>query len=126
MEEDEGLRLYVAGGAPNNDRVDMLKNPALAFGASTPLSARRAVVKTDNCNKCHAELTRHEGVRLAKSVEQRLKKLTTDKPWLVQQASAGTTAVPGTPRPNGQAPTREALVEEAKQKLMSSGAYTRY
>jgi OmcA/MtrC family decaheme c-type cytochrome len=56
--------------APNDDRVDMSKNPALAFGAATPVATRRAVVKTDNCNKCHGELTRHEGMRLAKSVEQ--------------------------------------------------------
>jgi OmcA/MtrC family decaheme c-type cytochrome len=58
------------GGSPNDDRVDMLRNPATAFSAATPVVARRAVVKTDNCNKCHGELTRHEGIRLAKSVEQ--------------------------------------------------------
>ena len=58
------------GATPNDDRVDMLRNPAMAFGAATPLVPRRAVVDTDNCNTCHGELTRHGGVRLAKSVEQ--------------------------------------------------------
>jgi OmcA/MtrC family decaheme c-type cytochrome len=58
------------GAAPGNDRVDMLRNPAMAFSVSERLVTRTAVVKTDNCNKCHGELTRHEGVNLATSVEQ--------------------------------------------------------
>jgi OmcA/MtrC family decaheme c-type cytochrome len=56
-------------GEPSSDRVDMLRNPSLAFSVKEPV-ARHAVVKTDNCNHCHGELSMHGGATLAKNVEQ--------------------------------------------------------
>lgn len=43
----------------------------------------------------------------------------------LKPAQAGTTAVPGTPRANGQAPTRDQLVKDKVDKLRASGSYTR-
>jgi OmcA/MtrC family decaheme c-type cytochrome len=57
-------------GSPNTDRFDMLRNPAMAFSAAAETSPRAAVVNTDNCNKCHGELSMHGGAMLAKSVDQ--------------------------------------------------------
>jgi OmcA/MtrC family decaheme c-type cytochrome len=56
-------------GGPTTDVVDMLRNPTLPFAVTAP-RARAAVVKTDNCNRCHGELTMHGGATLAKNVEQ--------------------------------------------------------
>lgn len=40
-------------------------------------------------------------------------------------APAGTTAVPGTPRPNGQAPSKEDRVQHAAERMAQSGRYGR-
>ncbi len=58
------------GIAPDNDRTDMLKNPAAAFTASEELLVRRPVVETAKCNSCHGDLRGHGGGILAKNVEQ--------------------------------------------------------
>jgi OmcA/MtrC family decaheme c-type cytochrome len=60
------------GAAPDNDRVDMLRNPTAAFTAAeeTPLVARRAVVNTDKCNSCHGDLRGHGGDIFARNVEE--------------------------------------------------------
>jgi OmcA/MtrC family decaheme c-type cytochrome len=58
------------GAAPDNDRVDMLKNPTIAISAAGPAVARGAVVDTAKCNACHGDLREHGGDILARSVEQ--------------------------------------------------------
>jgi hypothetical protein len=40
--------------------------------------------------------------------------------------AAGTTAVPGTPRPNGQTQTQADLIEKTKDELRASGRYARF
>lgn len=57
-------------GAPDNDRVDMLRNPTAAFTAGETLKARASIAVTDKCNSCHGDLTAHGGANLAKNVEQ--------------------------------------------------------
>jgi hypothetical protein len=49
--------------------VDMLRNPVRAFSVTSAVP-RKAVVKTENCNRCHGELSVHTGAELAKNVEQ--------------------------------------------------------
>jgi OmcA/MtrC family decaheme c-type cytochrome len=58
------------GVAPDSDRVDMQRNPSLAFSPIGSAGRRAAIVSTENCNKCHGELTAHGGANLAKNVEQ--------------------------------------------------------
>lgn len=55
---------------PDNDRVDMLKNPTVAFSAAGAAVARAAVVDTAKCNSCHGDLREHGGDILARSVEE--------------------------------------------------------
>jgi hypothetical protein len=59
-----------------------------------------------------------------KGADKAVAALLTAEPYL-KANTAGTTAVPGTPRPNGQAPTREALINDKYEKLKASGAYSR-
>ncbi len=58
------------GAMPDNDRVDMLKNPTFAFTAGEELKARAAIVDTNKCNNCHGDLRFHGGGTLARSTEQ--------------------------------------------------------
>jgi OmcA/MtrC family decaheme c-type cytochrome len=58
------------GAAPDSDRVDMLRNPSAPFSPVGTASARKAIVSTDNCNKCHGELSAHGGGNLAKAIDQ--------------------------------------------------------
>ncbi len=58
------------GAAPENDRVDMLRNPVAPFSPAGTANARKPIVSTENCNRCHGELSAHGGANLAKSVEQ--------------------------------------------------------
>jgi len=56
--------------APDDDRLRLLDNPSLAFSASEPVTARRAVVRTERCNSCHGALKAHEDELYATNVEQ--------------------------------------------------------
>jgi len=56
--------------APDNDRVDMSKNPTVAISAAGAPVPRGAVVDTDKCNTCHGVLQEHGGDILARSVEE--------------------------------------------------------
>jgi OmcA/MtrC family decaheme c-type cytochrome len=60
------------GASPDNDRVDMLRNPTQAFTAAeeSPLVSRAAVVDTAKCNACHGDLRAHGGDNLARNVEE--------------------------------------------------------
>lgn len=58
------------GVAPDNDRVDMLRNPTKAFTAAEELVTRTYAVDTDKCNNCHGVLQAHGGANLAKNIEQ--------------------------------------------------------
>ncbi len=58
------------GATPDDDRVDMLRNPSAPFSPTGTPRARTPIVLTENCNKCHGELTAHGGGDLAKNVEQ--------------------------------------------------------
>jgi hypothetical protein len=59
-----------------------------------------------------------------KGADKAVKALLEAEPYL-KANTAGTTAVPGTPRANGQAPTRDQLVNEKYEKLKASGSYSR-
>ncbi len=63
------VQFVAPGPAGAKNPVDMLRNPTLAFSVSSAVP-RKAVVKTDNCNRCHGELSAHSGPQLAKNVEQ--------------------------------------------------------
>jgi OmcA/MtrC family decaheme c-type cytochrome len=56
--------------SPDNDRVDMLKNPTAAIAAAGTPVARLAVVETAKCNACHGDLRAHGGDILARNVEE--------------------------------------------------------
>lgn len=58
------------GAAPDNDRVDMIKNPTVAISAAGTAAARKAVVDTAKCNECHGDLRAHGGDILARNVEE--------------------------------------------------------
>jgi OmcA/MtrC family decaheme c-type cytochrome len=47
--------------APDNDRVDMQKNPTIAIAAAGTAVPRVAVVDTAKCNSCHGVLSWHNG-----------------------------------------------------------------
>ncbi len=59
-----------------------------------------------------------------KGADKAVKALLDAEPYL-KAAPAGTTAVPGTPRQNGVAPTREQLINDKTEKLKASGSYSR-
>lgn len=59
-----------------------------------------------------------------KGADKAVKALLEAEPYL-KANTAATTAVPGTPRPNGQAPTREDRVAHATERLAQSGRYGR-
>lgn len=58
------------GAEPNNDRVDMLRNPTAAFSPTGTVRSRISIASTEKCNACHGELSAHGGANLAKNVEQ--------------------------------------------------------
>lgn len=59
-----------------------------------------------------------------KGADKAVKALLEAEPYL-KATTAGTTAVPGTPRANGQAQTREQLVKDKTEQLRASGSYSR-
>ncbi len=59
------------------------------------------------------------------NVKKLLEDLLKAKPHLAKAGTPGTTAVPGTPRQNGVAPTREQLINDKTEKLKASGSYSR-
>lgn len=67
------------------------------------------------------EIEDGEVIGVDKAVEALLKA----KPHLKKQPTAGAQGVPGTPRANGQAPTREQRVDEMNKRLAASGRYGR-
>jgi OmcA/MtrC family decaheme c-type cytochrome len=56
--------------SPDNDRVDMLKNPTVAISAAGAPVVRDAVVDNAKCNACHGDLREHGGDILARNVEE--------------------------------------------------------
>lgn len=57
--------------------------------------------------------------------DKAVKALLEAKPFLKAPAGNGTAAVPATGKANGQAPTREQLVNDKLEKLRASGSYSR-
>jgi OmcA/MtrC family decaheme c-type cytochrome len=58
------------GAAPDNDRLDMIKNPTAAISAAGAPVARKSVVDNAKCNNCHGNLQEHGGDILARNVEE--------------------------------------------------------
>jgi OmcA/MtrC family decaheme c-type cytochrome len=56
--------------SPDDDRVDMTKNPTVAISAAGTATGRGAVVDTQKCNACHGDLRAHGGDILARNVEE--------------------------------------------------------
>jgi OmcA/MtrC family decaheme c-type cytochrome len=58
------------GATPDNDKVDMSKNPSVAISAAGAPVSRAAVADTAKCNSCHGDLRAHGGDILARNVEE--------------------------------------------------------